>query len=160
MRSLLSVSGASVFAIAVSAILACGNGFAAGSLGKVEIERGEPIELRALLSGSVVTGISPLLETAVGLAIEDFGPIHGHPVSLRTLDEKCTGEGGRAAAEAVVADRTAGFQGLIGTLTCDKFGDCGTGRAAIRLHADSNAPNPLPLPVVYRGARDPHRPPE
>ncbi len=114
MRSVLSVSGASVFGIAASAILACGNGFAAESLGKIEIERGEPIELRALLSGSVVTGISPVIETAIGLAVEDFGPIHGHPVSVRTLDEKCTGEGGRAAAEAVAAD--AQVVGVIGTL--------------------------------------------
>ncbi len=103
-----------MFAVALSAILACGNGSTAGPLGEVEVERREPIEIRTLLSGSVVTGISPLLETAIGLAIEDFGPIHGHPVSVQTLDEKCSGEGGRAAAEAVVAD--VQVVGVIGTL--------------------------------------------
>ena len=65
----------------------------------------------------------------------------------------------RAALRAAV-DRTAGFRGLIGMLSCDDFGDCGTGRAAIRLHVDSSAPDPLPLPVVYRGERDPNLPPE
>ena len=45
---------------------------------------------------------------------------------------------------------TTGFQGFIGTLNCDDFGDCGTGRSTIHLHEDSSVPDPLPLPVVYR----------
>ena len=114
MRNLFPVGRASVFAIAVSATLSCGNGLAAEQPGKIGIGRGEPIELRALLSGSVATGISPVLETAIGLAIADFGPIYGHSVSVRILDEKCTGEGGRAAAEAIVADTRV--VGVIGTL--------------------------------------------
>ena len=48
------------------------------------------------------------------LAIKDYGPIHGHRVSVQTLDERCSGAGGRAAAEAVVAD--AAVVGVIGTL--------------------------------------------
>ena len=112
MRNVLSVARTSV--IAISAMLAWGSGSTAGPLGKIEIGRGEPIELRALLSGSVATAISPLLETAIRLAIEDFGPVHGHPVAIRTLDEKCSGEGGREAAEAVVADTRV--VGVIGTL--------------------------------------------
>ncbi|MDE0538744.1 MAG: branched-chain amino acid ABC transporter substrate-binding protein [Rhodospirillales bacterium] len=114
MPTLVSGIRTSAAAIALAAALACGSAYAAGAPGKVEIGRGEPIQIRALLSGSVVADISPVIEAAVELAIEDFGPIHGHPVSVRTLDEKCSGEGGRAAAEAVVGD--ANVVGVIGTL--------------------------------------------
>ena len=104
----------SAAAIALAAALACGNAYAAGAPGKVEIGRGQPIQIRALLSGSVVTEVSPVIEAAVELAIEEFGPIHGRPVTVRTLDEKCSGKGGRAAAQAVVGD--ANVVGVIGTL--------------------------------------------
>ena len=114
MRKLSIFGHVSVLIVAVSAIFACGAGLAAGPLGQVEIERGEPIEIRALLSETVVTSVSPLIGTAIELAIEDFGPIHGHPVAIETLDEMCSGEGGRAAAEAVAAE--AQVVGVIGTL--------------------------------------------
>ena len=114
MRNLLLIGRASVLAIAVLTILACSTGFAAGPLGGVELKSGEPIEIRVLLSNSVVPSVSPLIQTAIEVAIEDFGPIHGHPVSIETLDEKCSGEGGRAAAEAVAAD--AQVVAVIGTL--------------------------------------------
>lgn len=113
MRSVQPVGRALALSIAASLSLAWGNGFAE-PLGKVEIGRGEPVEIRALLSGSVATGISPAIEAAIVMAIEDFGPIHGHPVAIRFLDEKCSGAGGRAAAEAVTAD--ARVVGVIGTL--------------------------------------------
>ncbi|MCY4407413.1 MAG: ABC transporter substrate-binding protein, partial [Rhodospirillaceae bacterium] len=114
MRNLPLTRRAPVLAAAISAILACSSGLAAEPLGAVEIERGAPIEIRALLSETVVTSVSPLIGTAIDLAIEDFGPVHGHPVSIQTLDEKCSGEGGRAAAEIVAAD--ARVVGVIGTL--------------------------------------------
>ena len=114
MRMPLLNRQASVLAFMVASVFACSTVFAAGPLGGVEIKRGEPIEIRALLSDSVVPSISPLIQTAIEIAIEDFGPIHGHDVSIETLDEMCTGEGGRAAAEAVVAD--AQVVGVIGTL--------------------------------------------
>ena len=114
MSILVSGIRTSAAAIALAAALACGNAYAAGAPGNVEIGQGEPIQIRALLSGSVVKEISPVIEAAVELAIKDFGPIHGRPVSLRTLDEKCSGEGGRAAAEAVAGE--ANVVGVIGTL--------------------------------------------
>ena len=114
MRKLLFLRRVPVFALMVLAIFACSSGFKPGSLGAVEIERGQPIEIRALLSDSVVPSVSPLLRTAIEMAIKDFGPIHGHHVSVETLDEMCSGEGGRATAEAVVAD--AQVVGVIGTL--------------------------------------------
>ena len=72
------------------------------------------IEIRALLSHTVVPSVSSDIQTAIEIAIKDFGPINGHQVSIETLDEMCSGEGGRAAAEAVVAD--ARVVGVIGTL--------------------------------------------
>ena len=114
MPILVSGIRTSATAIALAAALACGDAYAAGASGKVEIGQGEPIQIRALLSASVVKEVSPVIEAAVELAIKDFGPIHGRPVSVRTLDEKCSGEGGRAAAEAIVGD--ANVVGVIGTL--------------------------------------------
>jgi branched-chain amino acid transport system substrate-binding protein len=45
---------------------------------------------------------------------------------------------------------TSGFQGLLGTLSCDNFGDCGTGRINIYHHTDLSITDPAQLPVVYR----------
>ena len=114
MRKLLLLRRVPVFALMVLAIFAFSSGFKPGSLGAVEIERGQPIEIRALLSDSVVPSVSPLIQTAIEIAIRDVGPIHGHHVSVETLDETCSGPGGRAAAEAVVADTQV--VGVIGTL--------------------------------------------
>ena len=51
-------------------------------------------------------------------------------------------------------DSTADFRGILGTLTCDDYGDCGPGRSVIHLHEDSGVTDPSLLPVVYTGARD------
>ena len=45
---------------------------------------------------------------------------------------------------------TEGFRGLIGTLSCDGFGDCGTGKVNIYHHTDSGVTDTAKLPVVYR----------
>ncbi len=45
---------------------------------------------------------------------------------------------------------TAGFQGITGVLSCDAFGDCGTGRVNIYYHTDSGVTDTAQLPVVYR----------
>ena len=47
---------------------------------------------------------------------------------------------------------TTGFQGLIGTLSCGDFGDCGTGRVNIYHHADASITDVAQLPVVHRFA--------
>ena len=51
-------------------------------------------------------------------------------------------------------DDTADFKGIIGTLACDDFGDCGTGRSVIHLHEDSSVTDPSLLPILYKGERD------
>ena len=48
--------------------------------------------------------------------------------------------------------QTNDFSGIIGTLSCDRFGDCGTGRVQISHHTDSTMPDVESLPVVYRFA--------
>ncbi len=47
---------------------------------------------------------------------------------------------------------TSGFSGIIGTISCDEFGDCGTGRVQISQHTDSTMTDIDRLPVVYRYA--------
>ena len=53
-----------------------------------------------------------------------------------------------------VLGRTERFQGLVGTLTCDDFGDCGTGRSVIHFHEDSSVTDPSLIPIVYTGTRE------
>ena len=50
---------------------------------------------------------------------------------------------------------TQGFDGIIGTLSCDAYGDCGTGHLHIVHHTDSRIEDLNRLPVVYQ-----HRPEE
>ncbi len=54
----------------------------------------------------------------------------------------------RAALRARIG--AAGIEGLIGTISCDAFGDCGTGRQLIYHHTDSSVTDVEQLPVVYR----------
>ncbi|WP_428277589.1 branched-chain amino acid ABC transporter substrate-binding protein [Candidatus Palauibacter sp.] len=54
----------------------------------------------------------------------------------------------RAALRAEIG-RTR-LQGLIGRISCDDFGDCGTGRINIVHHTDSRVTDVARLPVVYR----------
>ena len=47
---------------------------------------------------------------------------------------------------------TSGFNGIIGSITCDEFGDCGTGRVLILHHSDPQVTDIADLPVVNRFA--------
>lgn len=79
--------------------------FEAGALGAVEVGPGEDIQIRSL---AVLTGLGDLgvpSQRGVALALEDYGPIKGHRVSMGAgLDSLCTAEGGRSAAETVIGD--------------------------------------------------------
>ena len=44
---------------------------------------------------------------------------------------------------------TRGFQGLIGNISCDQFGDCGTGHAHIAQLTGSAVTDLAKLPIVY-----------
>ena len=48
---------------------------------------------------------------------------------------------------------TSGFGGIVGTLSCDEFGDCGTGAVQIAHNPDPDAVTEIrDLPIVYRFA--------
>ena len=87
----------------------------AGPLGAVTVAAGDPIEIRSLeaISGAVAfLGIPN--ERATQMAINDFGQIKGFDVNLGVgLDDLCSGEGGQAAAQTIVADEQV--VGVIGT---------------------------------------------
>ena len=76
-----------------------------------------------------------LLSAIESVAVEEGGKLHIDRVALR---------------EEIAA--TTDFQGIIGTLTCDEFGDCGTGRVNIYYHADSSITDVAQLPVEYQFA--------
>ena len=109
MRTLFLIVQGLVLAFVVFAMPACHS-----DSKTVKIKRGQPIEIRALLADTVLPEVSSDIQTTIEIAIKDFGPINGYQVSIETLDEMCSGEGGRAAAETVVAD--ARVVGVIGTL--------------------------------------------
>jgi branched-chain amino acid transport system substrate-binding protein len=44
---------------------------------------------------------------------------------------------------------SSSFQGLIGGIACDEFGDCGAGEIQIILHEDSSQTDATQIPVVY-----------
>ena len=50
----------------------------------------------------------------------------------------------------VALTNTSGFQAIIGTVSCDEFGDCGSGRIQITHHTDPRITVVAQLPVVYR----------
>ena len=75
-------------------------------------------------------------------------------VLLRAIEEVAV-----ASGDSLFIDRaqlreamtgTSGFSGIIGTISCDDFGDCGTGRVHISHHTESAVTDPGELPVVYR----------
>jgi branched-chain amino acid transport system substrate-binding protein len=87
----------------------------AGPLGQVVLEAGEDIQIRSL---QAITGPVAFLgipnQRGTELAIEDYGDIMGHSVSLGTpLDDLCSADGGQAAAQTIVSDDSV--IGVIGT---------------------------------------------
>ena len=86
-----------------------------GSLGTVEVEPGEAIQIRSLnaITGDVAFFGLPI-ERSVVLAIADYGQVHGFDVDMGTgLDDLCSNDGGQAAAQIIVADEDV--VGVIGT---------------------------------------------
>ena len=73
---------------------------------------------------------------------------------LSAINSVAVADGGKLYIDRVALraeiGATAGFPGLIGELTCDEFGDCGTGVVNIYHHTDTSIVDPAELPVVYR----------
>ena len=77
-------------------------------------------------------------------------------ILLRAIEEAAVAEGSalyidRARLREALAG-TSGFSGIIGAISCDAFGDCGTGRVQMSQHTDSTMTDVERLPVVYRYA--------
>ena len=77
-------------------------------------------------------------------------------ILLRAIEEAAVAEGDalyidRAKLREALAG-TSGFSGIIGAISCDEFGDCGTGRVQMSHHTDSTMTDVERLPVVYRYA--------
>ena len=86
-----------------------------GSLGVVEVEAGDAIQIRSLeaITGDVAFFGLPI-DRATQIAVDDYGQIHGFDVDLGTsLDDLCSNDGGQAAAQIIVADEDV--VGVIGT---------------------------------------------
>lgn len=74
---------------------------------------------------------------------------------LRAIDKAAVSDGDtlhvdRAALRDALS--ASAFQGVTGDLSCDEFGDCGSGRVDIVHHTDSLITDVAELPVVYRFA--------
>lgn len=77
---------------------------------------------------------------------------------LRAIEEVAVAQG-----DSLYIDRarlrealtgTAEFSGIIGELTCDEFGDCGTGHLRIVHHTDSTITDVEALEIVYYHLHD------
>ena len=76
-----------------------------------------------------------LLSAIKSVAVEQDGKLYINRAALRTKIGAMTG-----------------FQGIIGAISCDDFGDCGTGRINIYHHTDTRITDTAQLPVVYQFA--------
>ena len=72
---------------------------------------------------------------------------------LSAIESVAVMEGGKLYVDRAALRQeigaTDGFQGLLGVLSCDDFGDCGTGHVTIYHHTDSTVTDPAQLPVIY-----------
>jgi branched-chain amino acid transport system substrate-binding protein len=98
---------------------ACGGGGGevpeAGDLGAVIVPDGEAVQIRSL---EAITGEVAFLgipnQNATEMAIDDYGQIQDHDVTIGTgLDDLCSNEGGQAAAQTIASDDQV--VGVIGT---------------------------------------------
>ena len=85
-----------------------------GELGGVVVAEGEAVQIRSLLAHDGWEEVADAGRDAIEVAVWDVGDVHGHRVELGLPgNAMCSPPGGRAAAQAVVAD--AQVVGVIGT---------------------------------------------
>ena len=86
-----------------------------GSLGVVEVERGEAIQIRSVYTNpGDIALLGNSAEKAIVFAVEDHGPIRGYDVDLGVgLDDMCSPEGGMITGSLVIAE--GNVLGVIGT---------------------------------------------
>ena len=80
----------------------------------MQVAPNEAIQIRSMEVLTAVGALGITAQRGVAMALEDYGPIKGHNVSMGAgLDSLCTEEGGRSAAETVISDsRVVGVIGL------------------------------------------------
>ena len=86
-----------------------------GSLGTITVEPGAEVQIRSLnaLTGDVALFGLPI-HRSIEIAVDDYGDIHCFSVSLgQGLDDLCSGDGGQAAAQTIVANEQ--IAGVVGT---------------------------------------------
>lgn len=72
---------------------------------------------------------------------------------LRAIEEVAVADGDSLYIDrSKLREALSDFKGIIGVITCDEFGDCGTGRVQISHHTDSSMTDIAELPVVHRFA--------
>ena len=124
--------------------------------------------------GAYIAGPAPLDTTNVNEAtgrtyadaLQDYQAMHGAPTTpywahtydavtllLSAIESVAEDVGGtlyvdRALLRQALTD-TEDFGGLLGTLSCDNFGDCGTGEVSIFHHTDASITHPAGLEPVY-----------
>lgn len=112
-------AGPCILALLALAVTACSDDTEpAGdtSLDAVHVVEGEPIQIRVLLYLGDEGSPAYVNMRMMRLAVEHYGPIHGFDVHVGVgVNDHCSPDGGRAAAETIVADRDV--VGVIGT-TC------------------------------------------
>ncbi len=80
----------------------------------VEVEEGELIHIASMIVNSgQVAFLGDDQIGAIEIAVADYGPIHGHEISLRQEDSLCSAEGGQTAAQKVASDPN--IVGVLGT---------------------------------------------
>ena len=86
------------------------------SLGVIEVDPGEAIQVRAVLALDGDAGSGPTSEKMVRLAVDHYGPIHGFDVNIGApIDDGCSPERGETVGREIAAD--GDVIGVIGT-TC------------------------------------------
>ena len=73
-------------------------------------------------------------------------------ILLSAIDAVAVEEGDRLYIDRAALRAQVGataINGLVGTVSCDAFGDCGTGRMNIYHHTDTSITDVSRLPVVY-----------
>ena len=124
--------------------------------------------------GAYIAGPAPLdttnVDEATGSAyadaLQDYQALHGAPTMpywahtyeavtllLSAIESVAEDVGGtlhvdRALLRLTLTE-TEDFGGLPGTLSCDNFGDCGTGEVSIFHHTDASITDPAGLEPVY-----------
>ena len=86
-----------------------------GSLGTVEVARGEDIQIRSVYTNpGDIALFGNSAELGILFAVEDYGTIHGFKVDLGVgLDDLCSPEGGMITGSLVVAE--GNVVGVVGT---------------------------------------------